>query len=73
MKTKAFIVYVALGVAFAAVSLWVFLSKGKNAKAIRTKYKLGGAFLPESPSQFTVLSSNSFFWEMARLGGEPFL
>ncbi len=45
MKAKAFFVYVALGVAFAAVSLWVFLSKGKNAKAIRAKYKLGGAMI----------------------------
>lgn len=45
MKTKAFIVYVALGIAFAAVSLWVLLSRGKNAKAIRTKYKLGGAMI----------------------------
>lgn len=45
MKTKAFIIYVSLGIAFAAVSLWVFLSRGKNAKAIRTKYKLGGAMI----------------------------
>lgn len=45
MKTKALFVYIALGIAFAAVSLWVFLSKGKNAKAIRTKYKLGGAMI----------------------------
>jgi len=45
MKTKAFIVYVALGVAFAAVSLWVILSKGRNAKAISAKYRLGGAMI----------------------------
>ena len=45
MKTKALFVYIVLGVAFAAVSLWVFLSKGKNARAIRTKYKLGGAMI----------------------------
>lgn len=45
MKTKAFIIYVSLGIAFAAVSLWVFLSRGKNAKAVRTKYKLGGAMI----------------------------
>ncbi len=45
MKTKALFVYIALGIAFAAVSLWVFFSKGKNARAIRTKYKLGGAMI----------------------------
>lgn len=45
MKTKAFFVYVALGIAFAAVSLWVILSRGKNAKAIRAKYRLGGAMI----------------------------
>ena len=45
MKTKALFVYIVLGIAFAAVSLWVFLSKGKNARAIRTKYKLGGAMI----------------------------
>ncbi len=45
MKAKAFIVYISLGIAFAAVSLWVIFSKGKNAKAIRTKYKLGGAMI----------------------------
>lgn len=45
MKTKAFIVYIALGVAFAAVSLWVLLCRGKNARAIRTKYRLGGAMI----------------------------
>jgi hypothetical protein len=45
MKTKALFIYIALGIAFAAVSLWVFLSKGKNARAIRTKYKLGGAMI----------------------------
>ena len=45
MKIKALFVYIALGIAFAAVSLWVFLSKGENARAIRTKYKLGGAMI----------------------------
>ena len=45
MKTKALFVYIVLGIAFAAVSLWVFFSKGKNARAIRTKYKLGGAMI----------------------------
>lgn len=45
MKTKYFLIYLGIGIAFAAVSLWVFLSRGKNAKAIRAKYKLGGALL----------------------------
>ncbi len=45
MKIKALFVYIVLGIAFAAVSLWVFFSKGKNARAIRTKYKLGGAMI----------------------------
>ena len=45
MRTKYFFIYIGIGVAFAAVSLWVLLSGGKNAKAIRAKYKLGGALL----------------------------
>ena len=45
MKTKYFILYVFVGIAFLAVSAWVFLSRGKNAKAIRAKYKLGGIML----------------------------
>lgn len=45
MKAKYFFIYIGIGIAFAAVSLWVFLSRGSNAKAIRAKYKLGGALL----------------------------
>lgn len=45
MRIKAFFLYIGLGAAFLAVSLWVFLSGGKNAKAIRAKYKLGGMML----------------------------
>lgn len=45
MKTKYFLIYVFVGIAFLAVSAWVFFSRGKNAKAIRTKYKLGGIML----------------------------
>ena len=45
MKTKYFLIYVFVGIAFLAVSAWVFFSKGKNAKAIRAKYKLGGILL----------------------------
>ena len=42
MKIKFLAIYIAAGVVFLAASLWVFLSKGKNARAIRTKYKMGG-------------------------------
>ena len=45
MKIKFFAIYIAAGVAFLALSLWVFLSKGKNAKAVRAKYRLGGLML----------------------------
>ena len=45
MKAKYFIIYAVVGAAFLAVSLWVFLSGGKNAKAIRAKYRLGGIVL----------------------------
>lgn len=39
------IFFIALGTAFLAVSVWVWFSKGKNAKAIKAKYKLGGMIL----------------------------
>jgi hypothetical protein len=45
MKTKYFLLYIFVGIAFLAVSAWVFFSRGKNAKAIRAKYKLGGIML----------------------------
>ena len=45
MRTKYFLIYIGIGIAFAAVSLWVILSGSENAKAIRAKYKLGGALL----------------------------
>ena len=45
MKIKFFAIYVLAGAAFLGVSLWVFLSKGKNARALRAKYKLGGMML----------------------------
>ena len=45
MKIKFFAIYVLAGAAFLGVSLWVFLSNGKNAKAMRAKYKLGGIML----------------------------
>jgi len=45
MKTKYFLLYVFVGIAFLAVSAWVFFTRGKDAKAIRAKYKLGGIML----------------------------
>lgn len=45
MKAKYLIIYIVVGVAFLAVSLWAFLSNGKSAKALRYKYKLGGIML----------------------------
>lgn len=48
MKIKFFAIYIAAGVAFLAFSLWVFLSKGKNAKAVRAKYRMGGIMLTAS-------------------------
>ena len=45
MKSKYLIVYLLAGAAFLAVSLWVILTGGKNAKAIAAKYKLGGIML----------------------------
>lgn len=45
MKTKYFLIYVCVGIAFLAVSAWVYFTRGQNAKAIRAKYKLGGIML----------------------------
>ncbi len=45
MKAKYIFLYAAVAVAFAAVSLWVIFSGGKSAKAIRTKFRLGGIML----------------------------
>lgn len=42
--TTPFII-VGLAMAFAAVSAWVWLSGGKNARAVRTKFKIGGLLL----------------------------
>lgn len=48
MKIRYAIVLAALAVAFAAVSVWVFLSGGKNARSIRAKFRLGGMMLTVS-------------------------
>ena len=48
--------FIVLGTAFLAVSIWVWFSQGKNAKAIKAKYKLGGMILSLS---FFTASCNS--------------
>ena len=48
MRIKFFLIYVFVGIAFLAVSAWVFLSGGKNARAIRAKYRLGGILIMAS-------------------------
>ena len=45
MKIKFLAIYIVVGTAFLIASLWVTLSGGKSAKAIRCKYKLGGIVL----------------------------
>ena len=45
MKIKLTFVYIAVGIAFLAVSLWVFLSGGKSARAVAAKFRLGGILL----------------------------
>ena len=45
MKIKFLAIYIVVGAAFLIASLWVTLSGGKSAKAIRCKYKLGGIVL----------------------------
>ena len=42
---KKTLAIVGLGTAFLAVSLWVWLSNGKSAKAVKAKFRLGGALL----------------------------
>ena len=48
MKIKYSIILCGLAVAFAAVSLWVILSGGRNSKALKTKFRLGGLILTVS-------------------------
>ena len=45
MRIKFLAIYILAGVAFLAVSLWVLLSKGRSAKAVNAKFKLGGIML----------------------------
>jgi len=45
MKAKYILLYALLGAAFLGVSLWVWLSRGRHAAAVRAKYRIGGALL----------------------------
>lgn len=42
---KKTLLIIGLGTAFLVVSLWVWLSDGKSARAVKTKFRLGGALL----------------------------
>ena len=42
---KRALMIIGLGIAFVGASLWVMLSGGRSAKAIRAKFRLGGAIL----------------------------
>ena len=42
---KRTLMLIGLGIAFVGASLWVMLSGGRSAKAIRAKFRLGGAIL----------------------------
>ena len=42
---KKILLIIGLGTAFLAVSLWVLLSNGKCARAVKAKFRLGGALL----------------------------
>ncbi len=42
---KKTLLIIGLGTAFLVVSLWVWLSDGKSARAVKAKFRLGGALL----------------------------
>ncbi|MBR5131234.1 MAG: hypothetical protein IKV04_01695 [Alistipes sp.] len=52
---KRTLMLIGLGIAFVGASLWVVLSGGRSAKAIRAKFRLGGAIL--TIVSFTSLAS----------------
>ena len=45
MKSKYILLYVVVGIAFLGASAWVYITRSKNAKALRAKYRLGGILL----------------------------
>ncbi|MBO7168794.1 MAG: hypothetical protein J6V43_01770 [Rikenellaceae bacterium] len=54
-----------LAVAFAAVSAWVWLSGGKNARAVRTKFKIGGLLLTLTTAVATQSCTNTSCYDPA--------
>ena len=57
---KRTILFIALGAAFLAVSLWVILSGGRSARATHLKYRLGGALLSLMALTSTACENGSF-------------
>lgn len=57
---KRSILIAALGIAFAGAALWVFLSRGKNRRAVHLKYRLGGALLSLMALASTACDGGSF-------------
>ena len=58
---KRYLMIAGVGIAFAAVSLWVWLSRGKSAAAVRAKYRLGGILLSLSVAATTLTSCVSCY------------
>ena len=54
-----------LAVAFAAVSAWVWLSGGKSARAVRTKFKIGGLLLTLTTAVATQSCTNTSCYDPA--------
>lgn len=55
---KKTLLIIGLGTAFLAVSLWVWISNGKSARAVKAKFRIGGALLTLT-GMMTVGSCNS--------------
>jgi hypothetical protein len=62
---KRYLMIAGVGIAFAAVSLWVWLSRGKSASAVRAKYRLGGILLSLSVAATTLTSCVSCYSPVA--------
>ena len=54
-----------LAIAFAAVSAWVWLSGGKSARAVRTKFKIGGLLLTLTTAVATQSCTNTSCYDPA--------
>lgn len=58
---KRYLMIAGVGIAFMVVSLWVWLSRGKSAAAVRAKYRLGGILLSLSVATTTLTSCVSCY------------